>query len=539
MPLFSSIFSAAPAEAPRSFKIDIPVDQDLLPETRTPDDAAAEKRSHLSTPRVPKSPAELRKSEEQSAKLRAAYVEAVQAKATREIQRAAEAKERRLRAEAITRQKLQTRFDSADQRDVREEKKQASHSKAATQQARAAEAAAARAAMSMARDAKLADASDRVEESSRRAARLVRHTALKNARQVKRVPCLNFLPFCGFSRLARSSAPSPCDVGCPRLAFRRKSPLPPLNARQVKRALAVVAGRNQAAAADAQAALGRLSSRLEGAAARRTEAMEAAAPPPVSARLESARGELARMEVERAMKKQMLKRSLEAASERRDAEIGDKVSSSSLLPFSPPCTPCCHASLQVHPLSPPHQVRSHKVCDPSDLPAHPSPASSPLLPFPHAGLLPRPSTPAPHPRPSTYFPHSPSLSHRAQVSRARADLDRVASAHDSRAASAAAIENTRRALFAKLNAAQVNAANANAARARKAAKEVSGSVVSPTYSLAPVFTIALLDCARPRRALFACCASWRSKRHRARARKAAKEASQFRRLAALPFLILP
>jgi hypothetical protein len=61
----------------------------------------------------------------------------------------------------------------------------------------------------------------------------------------------------------------------------------------------------------------------------------------------------------------------------------------------------------------------------------------------------------------------------AQVSRARADLERVVAAHEARASADAATEESRRALFAKLTSASVNAANVTAARARKAAKEVS------------------------------------------------------------------
>jgi hypothetical protein len=125
-----------------------------------------------------------------------------------------------------------------------------------------------------AREAKLAGASDRVEESSRRAAHLVHDTALKNARHVQR-------------------------------------------------AIAVVAGRNEAEAADAQAALDRLTARMANAAARRAEAMEAARP--ASERLDQARAELARLEADRAEKKHLLQLSLDAASERRAAGIEDKV----------------------------------------------------------------------------------------------------------------------------------------------------------------------------------------------------------------------
>jgi hypothetical protein len=165
------------------FKIIVPIDQALLPETRTPDSLAAEKHSNLSTPRVTQSPFELRRAEEQSVLFRALHLEAVQARAARETQCAEEAKARRLRAETNSRERLQNRFSEVAQRDALkgEKERQVALEKALLRAERADGARHARHAMAAARSDKLASASERVEESARRAASIVQTTAAKNA----------------------------------------------------------------------------------------------------------------------------------------------------------------------------------------------------------------------------------------------------------------------------------------------------------------------------------------------------------------------
>ena len=91
---------------PVSLRIDIPVD-DFLPSHPTPDEVVSAKRASLSTPRTAKSPEELARAEKMSGLLHKAHIEAVQARAAREGERAREAKARRLRHEESERQRLQ------------------------------------------------------------------------------------------------------------------------------------------------------------------------------------------------------------------------------------------------------------------------------------------------------------------------------------------------------------------------------------------------------------------------------------------------
>jgi hypothetical protein len=262
----------------RSFKIDIPVDQALLPETRTPDSLIAEKHSNLSTPRVPKSPAELRKAEEQSVLLRAVHLEAVQARAARETQRAEEAKARRLREEANTRERLQSRFGEVAKRDAikGEEKRQAAVEKALVRAHRAEEARRLREALAAARSDKLMSASERVAESARRAAGFVEATAAKNAHFVKR-------------------------------------------------ALAVVAAHKEQQREAAQAASAKLADRIAAATERRNDALELSLPHSAMCRVEMAKTELARLEADRQHKKAELLRSIAAAAQRRESSLESRV----------------------------------------------------------------------------------------------------------------------------------------------------------------------------------------------------------------------
>jgi len=167
--------------------ITIPIDDSFLPDTRTPDGLASEKRHALSSPRTPKSPEALRKAEEHGALLASFHIDAIQARAARENQRAAEAVQRRLRAADLARQRLQNRFNAVAEREafLTEEKKQEAEKKASLRLQRADEARQARGAFEKARADKLASAAERVEDSSRRAAFFVQATAAKNAHIVK------------------------------------------------------------------------------------------------------------------------------------------------------------------------------------------------------------------------------------------------------------------------------------------------------------------------------------------------------------------
>jgi len=166
----------------RTFAIEIPVDDDLLG-PRTPDGLAAEKRHAFATPRMPKSPEVLRKAEEHGALLAQFHVDAIQARAARENQRAAKAIQRRLRAESASRQRLENRFNDVAKREAfkGDEKKQEAEKKASLRLQRADEARQARWAIEKARADKAASASERVEASARRAAAFVQATAAKNA----------------------------------------------------------------------------------------------------------------------------------------------------------------------------------------------------------------------------------------------------------------------------------------------------------------------------------------------------------------------
>eukprot|EP00962_Isochrysis_galbana_P020531 scaffold6002_cov110-Isochrysis_galbana.AAC.8 len=259
-----------------SFKIEIPVDEALLPESRTPDSLAAEKHSSLSTPRVPKSPSELRKAEELASLLRKCHVEAVQARAARENQRADEAKARRLRAAANSRQRLQARFDDVAKRDALqdEQKKAAAEAKALLRTHRAEEARHARLAMQSARIQKLESAAERVEESARRAANIVQATAAKNALLAKH-------------------------------------------------ALAVVVAHREQQREQVEAAACKLTTKVAAATERRNDAIEQAMPS--SARMEMAKAELASLEMDRQLKKLELDRSIAAATQRRESNLKSRV----------------------------------------------------------------------------------------------------------------------------------------------------------------------------------------------------------------------
>jgi hypothetical protein len=254
----------------------IPVDESFLPETRTPESLAAEKRSNLSSPRVPKSPTELRKAEELAAHLHQCHLEGVQARAARENQRAEEVKARRLRAEANSRQRLQARFDDVAKRDalLDEEKKKAAEAKALLRTHRAEEARQARHEMENARTMKLESASERVEESAKRAANIVQATAAKNA----------FL---------------------------------------AKRALAVVAAHKEQQREMTEAAASKLACKVAAATERRNEALKMTLPR--SARTVMAKAEMAKLEADRKLKKMELDRSIAAATQRRESTLESRV----------------------------------------------------------------------------------------------------------------------------------------------------------------------------------------------------------------------
>lgn len=171
-----------------SFRIDVPVDHDFLQEPCTPEDVAFNKRLRLKATRTPKSPEELRKIDEKSTMLRALHLETVQARASRESLRATEAKTRRERAEWSARERAQDRLDSVAERVALkdEEKRRVTSDKARLREARADDARQAREARTTARTERLALASNRVAESSRRAADILQVNAAKNARLVER-----------------------------------------------------------------------------------------------------------------------------------------------------------------------------------------------------------------------------------------------------------------------------------------------------------------------------------------------------------------
>ena len=264
--------------AATSIKIEIPVEDLLGAGPRTPDSLAAEKRHALSTPRTPKSPEALRKAEVHGALLAQFHVDAVQARAARENQRAAEAVQRRLRAEAGSRQRLQSRFNAVAKRNAfkGEEKKQAVEKKASLRVQRADEARLARSAIEKARTELLASASERVEESARRAAVLVKATAIKNAHITKH-------------------------------------------------ALAVVAAHKEQRRAAAEATSTKLAAQMFAATERRNDVLEAVQPRAAMGRMEMAKAELARRETERLEKKRELERSIFAATERRESSLGSVV----------------------------------------------------------------------------------------------------------------------------------------------------------------------------------------------------------------------
>jgi len=255
---------------PLIFKIVIPVDDDLLPECRTPEKVAADKRSALSIPRTPKSPSELRKAEEDCAIRYRYHVEAVQARAARESQRAAEAKARRLRAEANTRQRLEHRLSAVVERDAlkSEEIKRAAKAKAKLRAQRAAEARQVRRAIQDARDEKLALTAERMEHACRRASKMVQATAVKSAHATRHVQ-------------------------------------------------KVVAAKKEQQREEAEVAATRLATKLTAATERRAESIELVMPRAVFSRQEMAKVELAKTQVDRMLKRAELEHSMAAAAYRR------------------------------------------------------------------------------------------------------------------------------------------------------------------------------------------------------------------------------
>mmetsp|Transcript_22928 Transcript_22928/g.74259 ORF Transcript_22928/g.74259 Transcript_22928/m.74259 type:complete len:721 (-) Transcript_22928:402-2564(-) len=253
--------------------IEIPVEE-FFSEIRTPKDVAAGKRSALSTPRVSKSPEDLRKVEDDCARRYCLYIESVQARAARESQRAVEAKARRLRSEASARQRLESRFDAVAKRDTLklEETRQKAEEKAQLRRERAREAKYTRKAIQAARDEKLAFASVRVENSARRAANAVQITAVKSALVAKR-------------------------------------------------AVAVVAAQKQLQRDAALSLASSLTSRMTAAAERRNDLLELAQPRVALRRVEMARAQQAKDAVGRLEKKVELDRSIAAAIARRDGYI--------------------------------------------------------------------------------------------------------------------------------------------------------------------------------------------------------------------------
>jgi len=212
----------------------------------------------------------------QGALLHQAHIEAVQARGARDQQRAVEAKARRLRVEASSCQRLVSRFGETAKRDAlqSELKKQAAAERAQKQAQRANEARQARGAMEQARAQKLSSASERIEDSSRRAAAIVEATAAKNAHLVKR-------------------------------------------------ALATVAAHREQQRESAEAAGFKIAARQAAATERRNEALERelASPRTDMERVEMARAELAKQEIELLDQKLELERSLCAATERRASNI--------------------------------------------------------------------------------------------------------------------------------------------------------------------------------------------------------------------------
>jgi len=257
-----------------SIRIDIPVVDDWVGPC-TPEEINLKKR--LATPRDPKSPAELKLTAEKSALLRQAHVEAVQARAARENRRADEACSRRQRAEASERQRTRDRLDAVTHRCEMKhsEKKRETHDKAALRTQRADEAKQIRAAMETARNEKLTSASDRVHDSARRAATIVRGTAAKSAHVVKH-------------------------------------------------ALAVVAASKEMQRQSADAAASKLRSKMLAASERRQEILEPATPPGAT-RMEMAHAELARLAAERQGKVLELQRSIAAATQRRESKLESRV----------------------------------------------------------------------------------------------------------------------------------------------------------------------------------------------------------------------
>jgi hypothetical protein len=253
--------------------IQIPT-EDFFSKVRTPEDVAAEKRSALSTPRVPKKPEDLRKAEDDCARRYCFHIEAVQARASRESQRAAEAKARRLRSEASARQRLERRFGAVAKRDALklEQAMQAAEEKALLRRERARDAKHARQAIQVARDEKLTLASVREEEAARRAANAVRMTAAKSALVAKR-------------------------------------------------ALAVVAAQKELQRQAAASSASSLTSKMAAAAERRNDMLELVQPRAALRRVDMARAQLAKDAVGRLERKVELERSMSAATARRDELI--------------------------------------------------------------------------------------------------------------------------------------------------------------------------------------------------------------------------
>mmetsp|Transcript_23117 Transcript_23117/g.63388 ORF Transcript_23117/g.63388 Transcript_23117/m.63388 type:complete len:930 (-) Transcript_23117:477-3266(-) len=170
------------------------------------------------------------------------------------------------------------RLDNAAERGALkgEEKRRETHDKARLRELRAEEAKQAREAMQHARNEKLAFASDRVEESSRRAASILQANAAKNANVVKR-------------------------------------------------ALAVVAANKEQQREAAADSATRLDAKIAAASQRRLEHLESAVSPRAASRMEMARVELARLDLERLDRKLELDRSIAAATERRENNIESRV----------------------------------------------------------------------------------------------------------------------------------------------------------------------------------------------------------------------
>eukprot|EP00316_Scyphosphaera_apsteinii_P020009 CAMPEP_0119330208 /NCGR_PEP_ID=MMETSP1333-20130426/77745_1 /TAXON_ID=418940 /ORGANISM="Scyphosphaera apsteinii, Strain RCC1455" /LENGTH=632 /DNA_ID=CAMNT_0007339547 /DNA_START=36 /DNA_END=1934 /DNA_ORIENTATION=+ len=105
-------------------KIEIPVHQEKGWTSKSPGNGASPggvrerlaNRLNVSTPRTPE---EQKKAEEHAQLLRQLHIEAVQARAARDNQRIAEAKARRLRMEATSRQRLEDRLDALASRESR------------------------------------------------------------------------------------------------------------------------------------------------------------------------------------------------------------------------------------------------------------------------------------------------------------------------------------------------------------------------------------------------------------------------------------